>query len=181
MGFFDFIKKFIPWSKPLVETTPSRPRATPTPAAPPLPPRPTLKHENWLMSGDWLHMASSNVEMSRYLWDTSILEVAFKGENRQGEGYWYQYFDVPAAVADAFAETASPGRFVWNHLRDRYPYVRLSGFPSAGPRTPTVVRTPSDTELARKGLVAANLPEGLVPTWLKHPSAHAVGKRGGLF
>lgn len=105
--------------------------------APPAPP--TDATDKMLMEGQWQHMASSNVEAMRYLWDDQTLEVEFKN------GAFYQYFQVPPHVAKGFAQTDSPGRFVWNFLRDVYSYVKLSG-PSterktdAYPRNATVVR-----------------------------------------
>jgi KTSC domain len=114
-------------------------------------------------------MASSNVEAIRYLWDVQTLEVEFKGADKQGEAYDYQYFGVPPSVANDFTLSASPGRFVWSHLRDRYPYVRLHGFAATAPRTPSVIRTPSEAELTRKGINPAAVPWALTPPWKQGP------------
>lgn len=118
-----------------------------------------------LLEGDWIQMASSNVEAMRFIlpdnvrqdvrsmsqagWreieaylslaGEGVLEVEFKN------GSFYQYFEVPYSVAERFMMTSSPGRYVWNFLRDIYPYVRLTG-PSTVkattpyPREATVVR-----------------------------------------
>lgn len=93
----------------------------------------------FLLSGQWLHPASSNVEAWRYLWDEHQLEIEFKGGGTQS---FYVYYAVPPEVARAFYFASSPGRAVWNLLRDQYEYTRisaLSGGPAPNPK-PTVVR-----------------------------------------
>jgi hypothetical protein len=41
-------------------------------------------------------------------------------------GSLYVYRGVEESVYDDMFSAASPGRFVWRELRDRYPYERLS-------------------------------------------------------
>jgi hypothetical protein len=77
-------------------------------------------NEQIAVGGDWVQMASSNVDEIRYLAADAILEVIFLN------GYHYQYYRVPPQVFLDFLQTDSPGRFVWNVLRaDGYEYARL--------------------------------------------------------
>lgn len=106
-----------------------------------------VPNEDWLLSGTWLHLASSNVEAIRYLYDEQLLEVEFKGPA------YYQYFAVPPETASDMTTTDSPGRFVWNRLRDRFPYVKLTGVSAIkGTKRPgpSVIRTPTPKEMATK-------------------------------
>ena len=166
-GFFSWLRQVIPWGKSLVGGGLFGGGGKKAPVQPPPAAPPPLLNEDFLHSSTWLHLASSNVEATRYLWDSEVLEVEFKGTDRHGEGYLYQYFNVPPNVAHDFTLTSSPGRFVWSHLRDRYPYVRIHGFAGTAPRTPTVVRLPAQQELTRKGLFAGSLASGLIPPWRK--------------
>lgn len=110
----------------------------------------------WLEDGSWLYTASSDVEAIRYIIEDQLLEVEFK------TGSYYQYFDVPPEVAKRFYNTDSPGRFVWSHLRDVYPFVLLSG-PSRKVakdlQKPTVVRARHDLTASD----AARLQSGIIP------------------
>lgn len=49
-----------------------------------------------------------------------ILQVQFHS------GGVYQYEDVPADMADAFAKSDSKGRFLSTHIKDRHPYRKVS-------------------------------------------------------
>jgi hypothetical protein len=40
------------------------------------------------------------------------------------DGEWYSYFDVPAAVHDAFVAAQSHGRFFQSQVRDKYRFRR---------------------------------------------------------
>lgn len=92
-----------------------------------------------LLGGEWLYVGSTNVEAFRYLCEERVLEVAFLS------GSHYQYFDVPYHVVKGFGLTDSPGRYVWNALRDRYPYTRLSGIGAARRKpAPQVIRVRHD-------------------------------------
>lgn len=113
---------------------PAAPRPAPEPAAPAAI---ELSHnEQVLVDGEVIAMASSNVEEITYRVygdrPDGALYVRFKN------GYCYKYDSVPLAVAVAFVESDSPGRFVWSHLRDRYPTTRLSNLPARP--APNVVR-----------------------------------------
>lgn len=100
--------------------------------------------DEFILAGEWLTVASSNVEAWHWLsadgqLNNGLLEVEFKS------GAIYNYYDVPYSVARAFYETDSPGRFVWNHLRDVYGYARVIA--SSGPRKgPSVIRIRRDIE-----------------------------------
>jgi hypothetical protein len=98
----------------------------------------------WALGGEWVHVASSNVAAIRYLLDEQILEVEFFGGGQQA---FYQYYDVPPEVAVGMYRTTSPGRYVWGHLRDKFPYARISAISGAKvPKAPHVIREhlPSD-------------------------------------
>lgn len=171
-GFLSFLSRIIPWGRSLVETSPwasgGGGRKAP-PTAPPIAPASDLPNEDWLLSGTWLEVGSSNVHELRYLWDNKTLEVVFKGADRQGRAYAYGYFNVPPKVASDFTQTSSPGRFVWNSLRDRYSYVRYTSIPAYAPRTPTVIRAPGDEELLRKGINPDRLPWAQRAPWQVKP------------
>lgn len=119
---------------------------------------PGTPNDDWLLSSSWLHVASSNVEAIRYLYDDRILETEFK------DGSFYQYYNVPPETASDMHDTSSPGRFVWQRLRDRFPYVKLTGVSSKMKRKPSVIRTPTPKEMATKwkGVVPKL---GLKPPW----------------
>lgn len=95
----------------------------PTPVIQPAPPpvaQPQYTHnEQFLVDGNELTMASTNVEDIRWDVNTDTLTVRFKS------GGVYEYYGVPLSVVIAFVETDSPGRFVWNKLRDLYPYAKV--------------------------------------------------------
>jgi hypothetical protein len=62
---------------------------------------------------------SSNVAGARYLDDESTLELLF----RDGSVYAYS---CGREVYEALLKAPSKGRFVWQELRDRYPYRCVS-------------------------------------------------------
>ena len=76
--------------------------------------------DQWLMTGDWQDVTSSNVSSIRYLVDQEQLEVQFHG------GSVYAYYGVTADIAEGMFNASSHGRYVWTHLRDQYSYQRLS-------------------------------------------------------
>lgn len=106
----------------------------------------SLTHnEEELVNGSVIHMASSNVEAIMFLYDprrgsTGDLVVEFKGTHKKGNPV-YIYFGVPLSVAVQMIETDSPGRFVWNKLRDRYRYQRIGSMPG-NPRRNVVRAVP---------------------------------------
>ena len=163
-------KGFLGWLARLNPFGGKKPPAAP-PEAPPEPPSPpTPENEDWLFSGSWVYLASSNVHAARYLWDEKILELQFKGHSDQG-GYYYQYFNVPQMLAGTILSTASPGRWVWDHLRVRgtvtgyqYDYVRLTGFAGVSRTATKVGLLPEDVAQKRTG---GNIPLGEVPAWMQ--------------
>lgn len=158
-GFGKMLERLKPWGKKATETAaagggakggepPSKAGGAGTP------------NDDWLLSGTWLHMASSNVFAIRYLYDEQILEVEFH------DGSYYQYYSVPPETASDFHDAGSPGRFVWNRLRDRYPYAKLTGVSAAQrlKRPPTVIRSATPKELLTKWAgVKPTL--GIKPPW----------------
>lgn len=86
---------------------------------------PLSHNEQFLVDGGVLAMASTNVEEMWFgcphcanVEPQETLFVRFKS------GGIYQYH-CPLDVAIAFIETPSPGRYVWNELRDVYPYAKI--------------------------------------------------------
>lgn len=62
---------------------------------------------------------SSNVAAYGYNEETEELYVQFK------DGSVYKYYDVPEDVWALFQTAPSKGRFVWQMLRDVFPYERI--------------------------------------------------------
>jgi hypothetical protein len=156
----------VPWRQTLGARQPPKPPTTTTTA--------TggdggLTNEDWLLSGTWLHLASSNVEATRYLWNDQILEIQYKGVDPSGNGYIYQYMSISPEEADDFIRSASPGRWVWSELRElgsrtgyKKEYVRLHGFAGV-PRTPRVVGTISEAEALKR--TGGKIPMGELAPW----------------
>lgn len=95
--------------------------------------RPPTHNEQHLISGEPISMGSTNVAEIWWMWQERRLFVRFLS------GDLYSYDGVPLSVAVGMIETDSPGRYVWNKLRDLYPYRRLAK--GSGPRArPQVVR-----------------------------------------
>ena len=173
--FFNFLSGLSPWRKqtpklPQQGELVPQPQPSGGPPAATLPPQlgneaPSggpLRFEDWLRSGTWLAVASSNVDSLRYLWDQQTLEVVFLNQ------YHYGFFSVPPETADGYAGTSSPGRYHWRVIRDRYPYVRYFGGVTAtvAKPKPRVIRPPTPVELATKwkGVTPVS---GIVPPWAK--------------
>jgi hypothetical protein len=99
-----------------------------------------------VLEARWTVLASSNVNEIRYLWQDKILEVEFLS------GALYQYFQVPVEVFLEFLRAGSPGRFVWNYLRDVYEYARMDMGTAKKtqpyPRNANVIRTRRDLDTA---------------------------------
>jgi hypothetical protein len=134
-----------PFATPVEAGADDIPTAAPFTAAgvshfPELAARPPTNNESHLLSGQPIAMASSNV-----------MEIRFDGSPAHSppgtgrlfvrflSGHEGRYDAVPLAVAVAFVETDSPGRFVWNKLRDVYHYTPLRGGDGTR-RPPQVVR-----------------------------------------
>lgn len=66
-----------------------------------------------------VEVESSNVRAIGYVADTKRLYVQFKKSGL------YQYENVPEAVYSAFLRAPSKGEFVWQQLRDQYPYIKI--------------------------------------------------------
>lgn len=155
MGYLDKLKSLF------------RPKAKPQPynsAVAPVQPEedilealPATPADQWAYSGTELFLASSWVDSVRYFWNERILEVVFKRKN--GLGAVVQYNDVEPELAKGFYDTDSPGRYVWRHFYHR-DYVLLAGVtPYVSPKS-NVIRP-------RPDLAGQQLPEGIVPQYLK--------------
>lgn len=68
---------------------------------------------------DFFEVESSNVAEIGYDGNEMVLYVRFN------KGPLYYYEGVPPDVWDEFVYTDSKGKFIWTHLRDRYPYGRI--------------------------------------------------------
>lgn len=139
----DFIPTAVPVAEP-VQVSVGIPTAVPVGAdglslIPDLRGRAPTRAESELMSGQPIACGSTNVKEFYWKWDyggqgyNPALYVTFLDDS------WYVYYGVPLSVAVAFVQTDSHGRFVWNHLRDKYQYKRLRA--GSGTRArPQVVR-----------------------------------------
>ena len=65
-------------------------------------------------------VSSSNVSAIGYDAATCGLFVRFTN------GSLYRYEGVTAATYRSFLDAPSKGQFVWQHIRDRYPYKRIA-------------------------------------------------------
>ncbi len=65
-------------------------------------------------------VSSSNVSAVGYDGATQRLFVRFNN------GSVYSYEGVSEATHQAFLTASSKGQFVWQHLRDQYPYGRVA-------------------------------------------------------
>ncbi len=69
--------------------------------------------------GDWVDVASSNLERCRYDDKNTILEIEFKG------GRIYQYFDVPQGIYDGLLHAPSKGQFFNEMIKNSFRYARV--------------------------------------------------------
>lgn len=76
----------------------------------------------------WIPVESSNVESFAYDAENRFFYVRFlpSGTGDFSEGSTYVYHDVEPAIYEQFFAAPSKGRAVWQLLRDRYDYDRLS-------------------------------------------------------
>jgi hypothetical protein len=65
-------------------------------------------------------VGSSNLRSVGYDSESRILEVEFH------QGGIYQYFGVPAHVYSSLMRAASHGSYLHSHVKDIYPYARVS-------------------------------------------------------
>lgn len=72
--------------------------------------------DDWVQTGRWVNVKSSNVKAIRYDRINKKLFVQFK----DSRVYWYMGIQTRTAK-DMFG-AASLGKFVWRRLRDKYPY-----------------------------------------------------------
>ncbi len=69
---------------------------------------------------EWIDVPDSQtVRRFRYAEEAQILAVEFTS------GAAYEYFDVPAHIAEQFKAAASKGLFLNEHLKGTYRYARL--------------------------------------------------------
>ncbi len=81
--------------------------------------------ETWSQSVDqsemqWTVVSSSNVAAVGFNPGTNILGVTFHN------GSTYMYHDVDESIYDAFITAPSPGKFMYQAIRDHYRYERVS-------------------------------------------------------
>jgi hypothetical protein len=104
-------------------------KKTPESVIPELDGRTATADEQMLVDGMELPLTSSNVASMQWRWGEfnasgdpiydPRLFVSFLGGGR------YQYTGVSLATALEMMHAPSPGRFVWQRLRDQYPTERL--------------------------------------------------------
>lgn len=69
---------------------------------------------------------------------TAISRIVYEAETRtlnvwfRESGELYRYYDVPPRVHDAFRKAGSKGRFFNSHIKERYPFQRMSHAPDDG-------------------------------------------------
>lgn len=68
---------------------------------------------------DRIPVSSSNLRDVGYDPTGRVLEVGFK------DGSVYQYFEVPASVAEGLLSASSKGGYLARNVKGRYRYVRL--------------------------------------------------------
>lgn len=90
-------------------------------------------NESVLLSGETITVGSTNVKEFWYHWQAKRLFIRFLN------GSLYAYEQVPFSVAMGMLEAGSHGRFVWNKLRDIYPY-RMLEKGAGGKTSPQVIR-----------------------------------------
>jgi hypothetical protein len=88
-------------------------------------------NEQFLVDGGVWHAGSTNVSSMSWDYKTKTMTVEFL------TGAVYEYYNVSLDVAVGMIETDSPGRYVWNVLRDRYAYKKVQD--ATGPRRPPQV------------------------------------------
>lgn len=71
------------------------------------------------MSYDWTPVESSNVKSIKFDERTRELDVRFKN------GAEYVYSGIQPSIGNAMPYAQSKGKFVWQVLRDKYPYKRV--------------------------------------------------------
>lgn len=80
--------------------------------------------QEWVMSGRWVHVKSSNVEGIKFDYKNQNFFVEFQGKGRHPNAV-YIYYNVPTRVAKDMFNAASMGKFVWRKLRGKYNYARI--------------------------------------------------------
>lgn len=73
-------------------------------------------------SRPWIPADSSNVHSYRWVGGDYGLEVMFLDKRTGGAGVWYGY-KVPFSVYDDMFDAPSKGKFVWERLRGRVPFI----------------------------------------------------------
>ena len=66
-----------------------------------------------------IQVKSSNINSIGYDEDSSTLEIEFHS------GAVYQYFDVPFAVYDGLMDADSHGKYLAQHIKGQYRYVKV--------------------------------------------------------
>lgn len=79
-----------------------------------------MDSRQWVESGKWKEVKSSNVKAISYVSQKRELFVQFKGRAKGVERPVYVYEDVPAHVAETFYNTDSFGEFVNRYLIPLY-------------------------------------------------------------
>lgn len=72
------------------------------------------------MFGDNINLQSSNVMSVRYDMENQVMEVTFRRK-----GNIYHFFGVPPEVFNDFLNAPSKGRFLKDHIQDKYLYKKI--------------------------------------------------------
>jgi len=90
---------------------------------------------------------SSNVKGISYDPSGNFLYIQFLPESERYKGAVYKYWGVPEQVYNRFLRAPSKGTYMWQHIRDKYPYKKWTGF---GWRSETVLRRQSARRRRRR-------------------------------
>jgi len=80
----------------------------------------TIRNETENLNLDWQPLESKLLAAAAYLPSRRLLYLRFNS------GDVYRYFTFPAEQYQEFLEADSQGRYFLNHIRNFFPYQRLS-------------------------------------------------------
>jgi len=79
-----------------------------------------MTSDEWIRSGDWQEVKSTNVKAYRYLRRERMLQVQFLGTAKKIREPVYKVHDVTDMVARTFFLVDSKGKFYARYIKDSY-------------------------------------------------------------
>lgn len=79
---------------------------------------------DWIASGKWARVSSSNVKAIKYDKGSQNLYVTFLAKGNQSESI-YVYYGIDQNTARKMYQAASMGKFVWWMRRNNIPYKKI--------------------------------------------------------